>query len=88
MSPDGPSLGIAQQLWVELRSDTAQSRYSIRKKEQDKKNAAYWDCDWGTLRQSRPLTWGKSDDPASCGSSSDFQASDCVEELWVKEIQR
>lgn len=87
-SPDGPPLGIAQQLWVELRTDTAQSRYSIRKRDQDKANAAYWDCDWGTLRQSGAFAWGKSEDPASCGSCSSFQAGDWVEELWVKEIPK
>ncbi|KAK7960887.1 hypothetical protein PG988_012101 [Apiospora saccharicola] len=85
VSPDGPPLGIVQQLWVELRTDMTQSRYSIRKKGQDKANAAYWDCDWGNLRQSRAFAWRKSDVPVLNNSSSGSQAGDWVEELWVKE---
>ncbi|KAK8092003.1 hypothetical protein PG997_002364 [Apiospora hydei] len=72
--------------WVELRCDSGVARYSIRKKDQDKANDAYWDKDWGVMLQSRPVPGGKPGDVASPGSSSGSQTSGWVEEVWVKEI--
>ncbi|KAK7937952.1 uncharacterized protein PG986_014820 [Apiospora aurea] len=86
VSPDGPPWGVTQQFWVELRCDSGVARYSIRKKDQDKANDAYWDKDWGVMLQSRPVPRGKPDDAAPPGSSSGSQTSGWVEEVWVKEI--
>ncbi|KAK8022294.1 hypothetical protein PG993_013061 [Apiospora rasikravindrae] len=87
-APDGLPCGVTQQFWVEIRSDSEVSRYSIRKKDQDKANDAYWDKDWGVLLQLRPVPGGRPDDAASPGPSSGSQASDWVEEVWIRKIDQ